>query len=134
MKTLEAEYLSRVLEIGADGWETEILNYEYLIVVDFWHQQCPWCLKLNPIYAEVAEEYKDKVKFAKLNILETDKNRQIAIKHGILATPTLIFFCDGRVIETVTGFQPKERLIQTIDSAIERHKDCLKGSTPIKTS
>jgi thioredoxin 1 len=126
--------LSRVIEVNSDVWEKEILNCEYLVVVDFWHQRCPWCIKQDPVYAEVAEDYKDEIKFAKLNILETDQNREIAIKHGIMATPTLIFFCGGRVIETVTGFQPKERLIQTIDGVIERHKDCLKGSTPIETS
>ncbi|MCP8316338.1 MAG: hypothetical protein H3Z51_05690 [archaeon] len=50
------------------------------------------CKKFGPIYNEVSEEYKDKVKFAKFNILESYENQNIAIKYDIIANPTLIFF------------------------------------------
>ena len=123
-----------VLDVNADNWETEILQSDTLVVVDFWHEQCPWCKRLDPIYSAVSEEYKNKVKFAKLNVLESNENQQIAVKYGIMGTPTLIFFCDGRPIETVTGFQPKERLKQLVDDVIDKHRDCLEKSTVLKTS
>ncbi|MFB0513997.1 MAG: thioredoxin family protein [Candidatus Bathyarchaeia archaeon] len=123
-----------VLDVNADTWGTEILQSDTLVVVDFWHEQCPWCKRLDPIYSEVSEEYENKVKFAKLNVLESDENQQIAVKYGIMGTPTLIFFCDGRPIETVTGFQPKERLKQLADDVIDKHRDCLEKSTALKTS
>lgn len=122
-----------VVEVNANDWEKEVMQYKYLVVVDFWHQQCPWCLKLNPVFAEVAEEYEGKVKFVKLNVLENEENRGIALEHGIMGTPTLIFFCEGRSVETVTGFQPKERLVQTIDDVIAKHKDCIEQSTTLET-
>ncbi len=123
-----------VLDVNADTWETEILQSDTLVVVDFWHEQCPWCKRLDPIYSAVSEEYKNKVKFAKLNVLESNENQQIAVKYGIMGTPTLIFFCDGRPIETVAGFQPKERLKLLVDDVIDKHRDCLEKSTVLKTN
>ena len=62
--------MGSVLEVNAGSWEQEVLQSDVLTVVDFWHSQCPWCIRLEPIYNETAEEYKGKVKFAKLNILK----------------------------------------------------------------
>jgi len=121
-----------VLDVNADDWETEILKSDTLVVVDFWHEQCPWCKRLEPIYSEVSEEYKDKVKFAKINVLKSHENQHVAVQYGIMGTPTLVFFCDGRPVETVTGFQPKERLKQLVDDVIDKHRECVEKSTELK--
>ena len=121
-----------VLDVEADDWDKEILQSDTLVVVDFWHEQCPWCKRLEPIYKEVAREYEGKVKFAKLNALESQENRDIAVKYGIMGTPTLVFFCEGRPIEMVAGFQPKERLKQLVDDVIDKHQECIKKSTELK--
>ena len=123
-----------VLDVNADSWEREILQSDTLVVVDFWHEQCPWCKRLDPIYSEVSEEYKNKVKFAKLNALESHENQQVAVRYGVMGTPTLIFFCEGRPIETVAGFQPKERLKQLVDDVIDKHRECIQKSTVLKIS
>ena len=120
------------LDVTADDWEKEILQSDTLVLVDFWHERCPWCKRLDPIYSEVAEEHGDKVKFAKLNVLESHENQHIAVEYGVMGTPTLIFFCNGRPIETAVGFQPKERLSQLIDDMIDKHQDCIKQSTQLK--
>jgi len=125
--------LGSVLEVNAGSWEQEVLQSDVLTVVDFWHSQCPWCIRLEPIYNETAEEYKGKVKFAKLNILENPENRKIAIHYGVMSTPTLLFFCEGRPIGGAVGFMPKERLKKTLDDVIEKHRDCIKQSTELKT-
>ena len=121
-----------VLDVDADDWETEILKSDTLVVVDFWHEQCPWCKRLEPIYSEVSEEYKDKVQFAKINVLKSHENQNVAVQYGIMGTPTLVFFCDGRPVETVTGFQPKERLKQLVDDVIDKHRECVEKSTELK--
>lgn len=90
-------------------------------------------MQLDPVYSEVSEEYKNKVKFAKLNIFKSHENQRIAFKYGVMGTPTLIFFCDGRPIESVAGFQPKERLRQLVDDVVDKHRECLKKSTKLKT-
>lgn len=125
--------MSEVVEVSSVDWEREILQHETLVIVDFWHERCPWCKKLEPIYSEVAKEYKDKVKFAKINVLESDENQQLAVKYGIMSTPTLAFFCEGRIIETVAGFLLKERLKQLVDDVIDNHRECIEKSTELKT-
>jgi len=124
--------MSEVLDVSAGDWERETLKSDTLVLVDFWHEQCPWCKRLEPIYKEVAREYEGKVKFAKLNALESKENRDIAVKYGIMGTPTLVFFCEGRPIEMVAGFQPKERLKQLVDDVIDKHRECIKKSTELK--
>ena len=120
-----------VVELNADNWEKEVLQSETLVLVDFWHDRCPWCLRLNPIFDEVATEYHGKTKFVKLNILAKPENQQIAVMYGVMGTPTLIFFCDGRPVETLVGFQPKDRLKQTLEDMIAKHQECIQQSTKL---
>lgn len=126
--------MSVVLDVNADTWNKEILQADTLVLVEFWHENCPWCIRVAPIFSEVAEVYGNKVKFAKLNVLENDQNRQIAIQYGIMGTPSLVFFCEGRSIEMVAGFQQKERLEKLIDEVIEKHRECLEKSTKLEIS
>ena len=123
----------RVLEVNADDWEKEILQPNILVLVDFWHERCPWCKRLEPIYNEVAEEYRDKVKFAKINVLSSHENQHVAVEYGVMGTPTLIFFCDGRPVGTAVGFQPKGRLKQLVDDMISKYRECIDKSTELKT-
>lgn len=125
--------MESVLEADASNWEQEVLQSDMLTVVDFWHHRCPWCIKLNPIFNEVAEEYKDKIKFVKLNVLENPNNQQVAIQHGIMSTPTLMFFCEGRPVGQALGFMPKKHLKKLIDDMLEKHRECINQSTELKT-
>ena len=125
--------MASVKEVNASNWEQEVLNSDILTIVDFWHNRCPWCIRLNPIFNEVADEYKDKIKFVKLNVLENPSNREIAIHHGVMSTPTLLFFCEGRPVGQAVGFMLKERLKKILDDMFERHRDCIKQSTELKT-
>jgi len=121
------------LDVGADDWEREVLQSDLLTVVDFWHDRCPWCAMLDPVFSEVAEEYKNRIRFAKLNVLASPGNREIAISYGVMGTPTLLFFCAGRPVGGAVGFMPKERLRKTMDDMLERHTECVKQSTELKT-
>jgi len=124
--------VSSVLEVNSDSWEKEVLKTEGLVVVDFWHEQCPWCIRLAPIFNEVAEEYKDKAKFAALNVFSSNENQHIALHLGVMSTPTIIFFCAGKPVDTMAGFQPKDRLKQLVEDALKSHKECIKKSTELK--
>lgn len=124
--------MSSVLEVNSDSWEKEVLKTEGLVVVDFWHEQCPWCIRLAPIFNEVAEEYKDKAKFAALNVFSSNENQHIALHLGVMSTPTIIFFCAGKPVDTMAGFQPKDRLKQLVEDALKSHKECIKKSTELK--
>ena len=125
--------MGSILDVNTSNWDKEVLKSDILTVVDFWHNRCPWCLRLNPIFNEVTEEYKGKIKFVKLNILETPANREIAIDHGIMSTPTLVFFCEGRPVGQTLGFMSKEHLQKLLDDMLGKHRECVKQSSQLKT-
>lgn len=120
-------------KVDADNWKREVLRSDVLTIVDFWHDHCPWCLKLNPIFGEIAKEYKDTIKFVKFNVLENSGNREIAVHHGIMSTPTLMFFCKGRPVGQALGFTPKERLREILDDMLKEYNECIQRSTELKT-
>ncbi len=122
------------MEVNADDWNEKVLKSKTLIVVDFWHEHCPWCMQLEPVYAETAKEYGNKLKFAKFNALTNEENRHVAIKYGIMSTPSLVFFCDGRPVEAVTGYMTREQLRGLIDNTIDKYQECLEKSTAISSS
>jgi len=124
--------MGSVLEVTASDWEKEVLESDVLTVVDFWQHHCPWCLSLDPILDEVSEEYKGKIKFTKIDFLKTPENLNLAVQHGIMSTPTLVFFCTGRPIQQAVGLMPKQNLEKLLDDVLEKHKDCFAQSTKIQ--
>jgi thioredoxin 1 len=121
-----------VSEVSAGNWQQEVSQSTMLTVVYFWHNQCPWCLRLSPIFNEITEEYSGKIKFAKLNVLENPTNQEIASNFGIMSTPTLLFLCSGRPVGQVVGLMSKEDLEKAMDDMLLRHRQCLSQSTELR--
>jgi thioredoxin 1 len=124
--------MSSVVEVNADDWKEMILEADTLVVVDFWHERCPWCIRLAPIYQEVAKEYEGRVKFASLNVLADHENQHLALHFGVMGTPTIIFFCAGRPVDAAVGFRSKEKLEQLVEDVLKNHKECIRKSTELK--
>ena len=124
--------MERVLSLNSSNWEEEVLKSDILTLVEFWHDKCPWCTKLAPIMDELSEEYRGKLKFSKLNVLENAENKRVAFRYGVMGTPTLVLFCEGRPVETIVGFKPKEDLRKTLDDIVRTHGECLRQSTEFK--
>ena len=122
-----------IVDVTARDWEKEVLQSEVLTVVDFWHETCPWCRKLNPVFEEIAKEYSGRAKLVKLNVLENQENREIAVSNGVMGTPTLIFYCHGRAVGTTVGFLSKENFNKKIQEILGSHKECLERSTELKS-
>jgi thioredoxin 1 len=101
-------------EINAADWKEQILGAKKLVVVQFWHPHCPHCQAIKPVYDELAGEYEDKLKFTKLNVVDSTENEQLAGKYGAMGTPTFLFFCGGRPVNGIVGALPKEDLAQAI--------------------
>jgi thioredoxin 1 len=85
------------------------------VVVDFWAPWCGPCRMVSPIVEELSTEYADKVRFAKMN---TDDNEMTTIQFGIQSIPTLVIFKDGREVNRLVGFAPKEQLKRQIDRSL----------------
>jgi len=121
-----------IVKTNAANWKEEVLESKELVVVEFWHSQCPYCKTLEPVYAELSKEYAGKLKFAKFNVLKSQKNQKLAAKYGIMSTPTLKFFCQGRPVQDIVGALSKDYLTQAVEFAIKKHRECAEKSTPLK--
>ncbi|HMA58782.1 MAG TPA: thioredoxin domain-containing protein [Halanaerobiales bacterium] len=89
-----------MLELNKDNFESEVLDSEGVVLVDYWSDNCDLCLDLMPDVEELAEKYGDKIKFAKLNI---KGNRRLAIGQKVLGLPSLVFYEDGEKKEHLSG-------------------------------
>jgi thioredoxin 1 len=121
-----------IVKTDAANWKEEVLDSKELVLVEFWHPQCVFCRALDPVYAELAEEYAGKLKFAKFNVIENAENQELATKYGIMGTPTLKFFCSGRPVQDIVGVLEKDYLRQGIEFAVSKHRECAENSTPLK--
>lgn len=120
-----------VRDVTTAEWEGKVLKSRVPVAVDFWHENCIWCKRLDPDYAEVAKEKSAKMTFLKLHVF---RESEIARRYGIQGTPTIKFFCNGREVHEIVGYRPRAALGKEIDSVLERYADCLKQSTPMKAS
>jgi len=102
-------------EVNTDNFQNEVLSSDIPVVVDFWAQWCAPCKMLTPVLDEVAEDFKDKVKFFKLNV---DENQQIASDYGIMSIPALILFKKGRPVAQSVGVKTKEELVKFITNGV----------------
>jgi thioredoxin 1 len=103
-----------ILEIGDSSFESEVLQADKPVLVDFWAPWCGPCRAIAPVVEELAVQFGDKVKFAKCNV---DENPATPTKYGIKSIPTLLFFKDGEVLDKIIGIVAKSRLEEMISQA-----------------
>jgi len=94
-------------------WETDVLNSDKPVLVDYWAEWCGPCKMIAPILDEIASEYGEKLKVCKIDI---DANQETPPKYGIRGIPTLMLFKNGDVAATKIGALSKSQLAAFIDS------------------
>jgi len=105
----------QVLEFTDDNFETEVLQSDQPVLVDFWAEWCMPCKMLAPTIDEVASSFSGKAKVGKV---DTDSNQTVSMKYGISAIPTVLLFKDGEVAKKFVGLTNKNDLEAALNDAI----------------
>jgi len=95
-----------------DTFEQDVLNAQIPVLVDFWAEWCGPCKMMTPVIEEVAENFASRASVGKL---DTEANRDTAMKYGISAIPTLILFVNGEPVRKFIGLQTKQALVEAIE-------------------
>jgi thioredoxin 1 len=90
--------------VTTETFETEVLQSEKPVIVDFWAEWCGPCHAVAPVLDKIAEERSDEVRLVKINV---DENQELMVRYGIQSIPTIVLFKDGEPAAAVIGAQPK---------------------------
>jgi len=104
-----------VAEVTDNNFQTEVLEADVPVLVDFWAPWCGPCRMVAPVVEEIAKERGDQLKVVKLNI---DENQNTAVQFNVLSIPTLMVFRNGEVAKTVIGAYPKRKLEEELEPAL----------------
>ncbi len=97
-------------------FKQEVVESDKFTIVDFWAEWCGPCKMIAPVLEEIAQQYDGQVKIAKLNV---DENPETPMSFGIRSIPTLLFFKNGKFVNRVIGFVPKQELETLIDRSLQ---------------
>jgi len=105
-----------VLELTDHNFEAEVVNSDIPVLVDFWAEWCMPCKALAPTIDELATEFNGKIKVGKV---DTDANRDVSVKYGITAIPTVMLFKNGDLIRKFVGVSPKAEFTSELQKITE---------------
>ncbi|MFI4872505.1 MAG: thioredoxin [Phycisphaerales bacterium JB061] len=103
------------LTITEENFESEVLNSDSPVLVDFWAEWCAPCIALGPVIEELASDYEGKAKVGKLNI---DEAQELSVKYGIRSIPTVAIFKGGEIVHMRVGLASKDDLAGQLDEAL----------------
>ena len=103
-----------VKECTDQNFESEVIQSGQPVLVDFWAEWCMPCRMLTPTIEKLAKDYAGKVKIGKL---DTDANRDVAVKYSINAIPTVILFKNGQVAQKFVGLRQERDFKEALDAA-----------------
>ena len=106
---------ANVKEFSDQNFEAEVLKSDVPVLVDFWAEWCMPCKMLTPTIEKLADAYVGKVKVGKI---DTDSNRDVSIKYGISAIPTVILFKNGQVAQKFVGVRQERDFKEAIDANV----------------
>lgn len=103
------------LTITNQNFDTEVMQSNKPVLLDFWAEWCGPCRMLAPIVGEIAEVYDGVIKVGKVNV---DEQRELADRFEISSIPTLILIKNGAAVAQSVGYRSKDAVAEMIDKAI----------------
>ena len=107
--------MSEDMNVTEQTFDEIIQKSKVPVLIDFWAEWCGPCKMLTPVIEELAAEYGETVKIAKVNV---DQQPNLAARYGIRSIPTIIIFRAGEIVEQMVGMQAKEALKAKLDSLL----------------
>jgi len=104
-----------VTDVSDQTFESEVIKSSLPVLLDLWAPWCGPCRMVAPVIESLEGKYNGKVKFCRLNV---DENPQTAARYRIMSIPTLMFFKEGQVADTVIGAVPERVLQPKIDALL----------------
>ncbi len=108
--------MAKPLEITDETFQSEVLDSDKPVLIDFWADWCGPCRMIAPSVKDIAEEYDGVLKVGKIDV---DDNPAVPGRYGVVGIPTLMLFKGGKVVERVTGALPKNRIVAQIKPHLE---------------
>jgi thioredoxin 1 len=102
----------KIVTVGTDNFQDEVLGSETPVLVDFWAEWCGPCRMVAPTLDQIAGEREGRVRIAKLNV---DHNQALAVQYQVSSIPTFILFKGGQVADRLMGAMPKAAFEQFLD-------------------
>ena len=97
--------------INKSNFENEVINADKPVLLDFYADWCGPCKMLSPVLSEIADEYADVIRVAKVNV---DDEPELAMKFKVSSIPMLVLFKDGRIVSTSVGYRPKDEILNEL--------------------
>jgi thioredoxin 1 len=106
----------KVLNVSDADFAAEVEGADGLAMVDFWAAWCGPCRMVGPIVEQLAAEYDGQVKVTKLDV---DANPRTAARFNVRSIPSILFFRDGKLVDTVVGAAPRGMLEARMQEHLE---------------
>lgn len=109
------EGVIELTEVTEETFEAEVLESTLPVLVQFTAEWCGPCRQLAPVLREIASEEADRIRIVQLDV---DRETEITVRYGVLATPTLMVFRAGEPVKSIVGARPKRRLLQELEDVL----------------
>lgn len=102
------------LKLNSENFESEVLNANETVLVDFYADWCGPCKMMAPVIEKLAEELQEKAKVGKINV---DESTDIATQYDVMSIPTIIIFKNGKEVKRFIGVRDKQELLNEVVNA-----------------